>query len=71
MNNIKIPSKKINLLIKDAIKKCHTHGITTKDIAQDLRYNGFEGSLISDLVKEAELTLKYAHAYQSYWNSVE
>lgn len=56
-------------LIEDAIIKCQTHAYKSKEIAKDLRNNGFDGELTGELVKELELSLRYAHYYQAYINS--
>lgn len=60
---------KIEILIRAAIKNCQTHSYKAKDIAKDLRNNGFDGYLASDLVKELELALKFAHFFQAYINA--
>ncbi len=61
---------KIDLMIEDAIKKCQTHSYKAKDIAGDLRHNGFDGQVMADLIKQCESALKFAHAYQSYINTL-
>lgn len=56
------------VLIEDSIKKCQTHAHLSKSTAGDLRNNGFDGELAAILIRECELTLKYAHLYQAYIN---
>lgn len=60
---------KLIVLEEAAIKNCQTHAYKAKDIAKDLRNNGFDGQLAAELVKELELSLKNAHLYQAYINS--
>lgn len=64
--NQEIPQE--DTLIESSIKNCQTHAHKLKEIAGDLRFNGFDGQLIADLIKEAESALKYAHMYQAYIN---
>ncbi len=61
---------KIDIMIDDAIKKCQTSAHVAKDLAGDLRRNGFDGQVIADLIEECEKALKFAHAYQSYVNTL-
>lgn len=63
--------QKIDTLIEDAIKRCQTHAHRAKSTAGDLRTNGFDGELAGDMIRECEMALKFAHAYQSYVNSTE
>lgn len=56
-------------LIADALKKCKTHAHIVKDCAKDLEANGFDGGVVADMIENAEKTLKFAHAYQSYINT--
>lgn len=60
----------IDILIEDAIKKCQTHAHVSKDLAGDLRHNGFDGEVMGDLIKNAELVVKYASMYQAYINTL-
>ncbi len=59
---------KIETLKEDAIKKCMTHAHVAKDIAGDLRLNGFDGQVMADLIIECETALKFAHLFQGYNN---
>ncbi len=61
----------ILLMVDDAIKKCQTHCHVAKDMAGDLRKNGFDGQVMADLVHECEMALKFAHLYQGYINVVD
>lgn len=69
-NDIDMPLEKIDIMIEDAIKKCQTHGHLVKSTAGDLRNNGFDGELCGQLIRECEMALKYAHAYQAYINTL-
>lgn len=66
-----IEMSKTNLMIEDAIKKCQTNAYKAKDLAGDLRHNGFDGQIVADLIKQCESALKFAHAYQSYINTLD
>lgn len=59
------------VLLDDAIKKCETHCFVARGHAADLRHQGFSGTEISELVKNLEAALKYAHLYQAYSNAID
>jgi len=65
------PTTRLDNMIDGAIEKCNTHAYRAKDIAKDLRTNGFDGHLAADLIKECELALKFAHLFQAYINCLE
>ena len=65
------PLTRLDTMVDGAIEKCNTHSYRAKDIAKDLRANGFDGHLTADLIKECELALKFAHLYQAYINCLE
>ncbi len=58
----------IDVFIEASIKNAQTHAYKAKDIAADLRYNGFDGAMVADLIENLELSLKNAHMYQAYIN---
>lgn len=61
---------KIDIMIEDVITKCETHSFKARASAADLRKNGFDGQVVADLIRQCELALKNAHAYQSYINTL-
>ena len=66
-----LPDDELDKLIMKSIINVQTHAHKAKDLAGDLRANGFEGRILAELRTEAEKVIKYVHEYQAYINCAD